>query len=129
MKNFAQKIKIDVPSFDLILIIGDNVNWITKNLYNLVKNKKIRNVLEEWLIWIVEEWCHGWYLKEDKVRLMWIKDWKNDWNHWDTLNHEVNHLVEYESQDKSFTEEMEFKAYLQEGTFRKLRELLSDKYR
>lgn len=46
-------------------------------------------------------------------RFLLLTSWKNDWDHWDTLNHEVNHLVEYEASDRFFMDEMEFKAYMQ----------------
>lgn len=45
----------------------------------------------------------------------------NDWTYWETLIHELNHIVLYLADQKKFADEMECQAYLQEYLFREIR--------
>ena len=54
-----------------------------------------------------------------------LADWKDDWEHLDTLNHEVVHIIQLFLTDKGFDDEDENCAYLHEYLFREIRRKLS----
>jgi hypothetical protein len=56
--------------------------------------------------------------------ILWLREWKDDWLHLDTLNHEIVHYKQYQFYYKRVIDENEFEAYFQESTFRELRKLL-----
>ena len=59
------------------------------------------------------------------VTLLYFKDWVNDWDHWDTLLHETNHLIHHVLvKSKGMHEEPEAQAYQQEFLFRTIRRKL-----
>lgn len=126
MKAFVKIIDIEILDFKLILIVSDDKWKIKKIIDENIKDAKEKKVITRDMNESVDEENPGCYIKEWLSRLLLLSDWKNDWDHWDTLNHEVNHLVEYEAKYRWFEEEMEFKAYLQSWLFKKLREILKE---
>ena len=126
MKSFAKFITIDVPEFDVLLIVNDKQENVMKAIDDHIINTKekretkkdIKKVMEEWI-----GWCYI-YVKKWFSRILLLTGWKNNWEHWDYLNHEINHLVEYEAEERWFQEEKEFKAYMQVWLFKKFREIL-----
>lgn len=131
MKTFAKFITIDVPSIDVLLIVNNDKDNVMKVIDDHIKNTKERNntkrdikkAMDEW-IW----WCYV-YVKKWFSRILLLTWWKDNWEHWDYLNHEINHLVEYEADERWFHEEKEFKAHLQEWLFRKFRDILKYKWK
>ena len=57
----------------------------------------------------------------DKFLILILKPYKNDWKFWDTLLHELNHIVFCLSEMKMLQTEMEAQAYLHEYLFREIR--------
>ena len=54
-------------------------------------------------------------------------NWKNDWEHWDSLNHEICHLVHaILGHHKNMMDEDEGRAYQHEFLFREIRRKLWD---
>jgi hypothetical protein len=59
--------------------------------------------------------------------ILWLKDWKNDWKHYDILLHELFHAVYYIlGKGKNMMSEDEGMAYQQEFLFKAIRRKLSD---
>jgi len=57
----------------------------------------------------------------EKAIILFIKQTEKDWDFFETLVHEITHLVENYSRWAHFEEESEFKAYLTESLFRIIR--------
>lgn len=57
--------------------------------------------------------------------LIHLRPYKNGWDFWDTLMHEVFHYVDDISNQMSFEDEKEAKAYLHEDLFRQIRRRLA----
>lgn len=60
-------------------------------------------------------------VNHDKFLILILKPYKNKWIFWDTLVHELNHIVFWLSEMKMLEKEMEAQAYLQEYLFREIR--------
>jgi hypothetical protein len=57
--------------------------------------------------------------------ILWLPDWKNDWEHWYTLIHETHHLVQHVLvHTNRMDDETDALAYQQEYLFRHIRERL-----
>jgi len=61
--------------------------------------------------------------------MLWFPEWKNDWEHYNTLLHETNHLVYHIIRDKGMTNEIEAQAYQHEYLFDNIRRRLCAKPR
>jgi hypothetical protein len=68
------------------------------------------------------------WITEGGMRVMWLDKFRNKWDDLDVINHEVSHLVDFESLRRGFKGETEFKAYLHEMVFKKIREALVEEY-
>lgn len=53
-----------------------------------------------------------------------LPKFKDTWSYWEILIHELHHIVFYMSKKKTFDDEMEAMAYLQEWLFREIRRKL-----
>lgn len=53
-----------------------------------------------------------------------LRPFENTWDYWETLMHEVHHVVEHLAKKKMFSDEVENKAYLHEFLFRSIRRKL-----
>ena len=53
-----------------------------------------------------------------------LQEVQDDWQYWETLMHELHHLVEHVSNVRMLDDEIEAKAYLQEHLFRSIRRKL-----
>lgn len=61
----------------------------------------------------------------DGTTLLYFPEWKNNWNHWDTLIHEISHLIDFVMVGgKRMSDETEGKAYQMEYLFREIRRKL-----
>ena len=61
---------------------------------------------------------------ETNITLLWFPDWKNDWEHWGCLVHEISHLINFWGNQKSMGHEDEAKAYQFEYLFKEIRRKL-----
>lgn len=57
----------------------------------------------------------------DGKTLLLLKDFKDEWLFWQTLIHEICHIVDHISLDKMFQNESEHRAYLMEYLFKSIR--------
>lgn len=62
--------------------------------------------------------------EDDYPILLWIRHRKHDWKFYETIMHEVNHIVEGLARFYKFENEFEFKAYLTTYIFKKIRTLV-----
>jgi len=53
--------------------------------------------------------------------IVWFKTWKNNWENYECLLHEVSHIVDFVSCQKNFEYESEARAYLTEYLFHEIR--------
>ena len=77
--------------------------------------------------WMVAEKHTGLLWSNDSfvANLLWFPSWKNDWEHWDTLVHELSHAVHAVlGKHKNMMGEDEAKAYQLEFLFREIRRKL-----
>ena len=56
--------------------------------------------------------------------ILFMKNMKRDWYFWETLLHEITHIVHTLSRKGGFEDETEHKAYLTEYLFREIRRIL-----
>ncbi len=97
--------------------------------------KKVRAIkaFAKWVLEDYDEWheklkknTSGMFCYNDKVMgyVMVLRPHKDNWNYWETLMHEVHHLVLHTAKMKGFLEEPENNAYLFDFLFRNLRRKL-----
>jgi 3-methyladenine DNA glycosylase AlkD len=60
-----------------------------------------------------------------KYYILWLKNYNNNWEWIDVLNHEVVHYRQELFKERGISDEREFEAYLHESIFRELRILLN----
>lgn len=76
---------------------------------------------EKWFIKQNNAAC--WFYESKSV--LWFREWKNDWEHWDTLLHECYHLIHtILHKDKNMAKDDEGCAYQLEYLFRNIRRTL-----
>lgn len=122
-------IEVDIFNVDLLIFYSKNpVENLHKHL-NLKKNKHISDWLKKVFSSIPELDGAGGIIRRDDNKLpciLYLKkiDKKAKWSLYETLVHETNHIVESFAEYMGFEKEVEFKAYLQEYLFRKIRKLI-----
>jgi hypothetical protein len=57
-----------------------------------------------------------------------FRNFKDAWNKYELLLHEIVHLKQYFFRNRSVEDEDEFEAYFIQNTFREIRQLIYDKY-
>jgi len=119
--------KIEVFNSEILICVGVNfkdvVKWADKNSKNLkaiCKEKDNQKIIEEYssnsLGFVTT------FVKDNQdFYFVWLKDYKNEWDYLDVLNHEITHLRQFLFGNKGIKNEIEFEAYFQENTFRQLR--------
>ncbi len=112
-----------------IVSVGMDVEDMLKYLkrikakYEIVKNLAAnKEVIEKFLL----EKCASCHIdRENGATILFFPEWKNDWEHWDTLIHEVTHLVHAVlGKMKNMMDEDEARAYQTEYLFREIRRKL-----
>lgn len=91
----------------------------------VVKNKILNNVKEE--IMKLDEGFNGIVISDDITDEPFVFFIRKGRFSNELLVHETNHLVHFYSKFFGFTDEIEFKAYLQEQLFRDFRRLINKK--
>ena len=61
------------------------------------------------------------HVKQIKFMALVLPRFKNEWDYYESLIHELNHIVYFISDDRTFKDEMEAQAYLQEHLFHEIR--------
>lgn len=119
--SWLGSINIDVPELTIFIAVNKTNNQIISFLKkNEIKSSSVNDVTDE--LEDINEKTSGFFIRtRDGLRFLWLKDFTGTWDDLDTLNHELFHFVDFESSYRSFKGEHEFKAYLHESTFKRLR--------
>ena len=97
---------------DALKFVKDKKNFIQKECIEWVESLEIWDLLE------FNEAVVAY--QKGRIFLL-LKDKKNDWDYWETLVHELYHIVEHIAEEKKFQQEQEAKAYLQGYLFQQIR--------
>lgn len=103
------------------------VNWMKKeNVYkDFIKSFDEEYKEDDWL----KEGYHGRVCDDDGKVLLWIKDWKNDWESHDTLMHECLHIVQFMlNKHRLMEDEYEAQAYQLEYLVKSIRQKLNKEF-
>lgn len=101
-----------------------------KEVFKYLKKTKVnvkfaKYVLEEFDSWNEKMKLNlGLYCWGEFGKVLVLRGIKDDWDYWQTLMHELHHLVTHVSQIKGFQSEMENQAYLFEYLFKSIRRKL-----
>ncbi|NTU69229.1 hypothetical protein HGB13_00145 [bacterium] len=120
--SYCGVVAIDVPQVNLYLVVNKSVEQIKEFLKKQGVVKASIDTIEREL---KEADSDGFFMRtSEDLRFMYLKECTGTWQDLDVLNHETFHFVDFESEYRMFAKESEFKAYLHEATFRKLRKIL-----
>jgi hypothetical protein len=101
---------------EVVKFMNNKKNKLIKNsqklIAEIINKHQIFNILEN------NSGTTGW---KNGIFILALKPLEDDWNYWETLIHEVHHIVEQISKEKMFITEIEAKAYLQGYIFNKVR--------
>jgi hypothetical protein len=128
MKITFDTIDIEPYNHGLIIFCGDDFQDIKKHL-NLKKNKRTSDWLKKDLSEIPDiGGAVGCVISGDKrkaPKILYIKRRKKrDWEFYSTIIHEVTHIVDKLLMASQADDEMEFRAYMTEYLFRKVRQTI-----
>jgi len=101
--------------------------YISKKAVEIFKDKDNIDFLESE---ITQNHITGIFVrfKKDGISyfFMWLREFKNNWECLDWLNHEIVHYRQMLFEEKKIEGEPEFEAYFQQSVFRSLRKLLNE---
>ena len=105
-----------------------------KEVLRFINSHGIQKRFKKWILGneelfksAVDRKDNGFFLFNEGMSLLWLKDWKNDWEHYDTLLHELNHAVYFIlGNSRLMNAEPEGLAYQQEYLFREIRHKLAN---
>ena len=108
---------------DLLVCVGATV----KDIRQYAKKRKFKKDL----VTFIDEHPDTFELEQSIGRALWVPEEKfagimlkpfvDAWEYWECLIHELHHIVEFISTDRSFEKENEAKAYLIEFLFHTIR--------
>ena len=115
---------VDIYRHDILVCVGATYDQARGTISK--RDKKFRDFLEEYKfcfdkILSGKQLGYTLYEKETGHMVLIIKKYENNWVYWETLIHELNHIVYDLAVMKSFTDETEAQAYLQEFLFHEIR--------
>ncbi len=121
----------EILNDDLLVYIGKDekrlFKWVEKHASKEAK-KTYKDNLDLIKNGLESAGCLTMLVRDDKhaIYLLSLRDWKNDWEHLETLVHEITHYKQFQFKNRRIgNEELEFEAYFIENTFRQLREKLN----
>ena len=120
--SFIGFINIDVPPCKIFVVVNKTKKQIEDWMATYILPKGFK---EEFFDEFKDDALGFYELSESGHRWFWFKELPPGNDSRDTLNHEVVHFVDFESKHREFTDEMEFKAYLHEAVFKKMRDTLN----
>lgn len=128
MKITFESINIEPYNHGLIIFCGDKFGDIAKHL-NMKKNQDISKWLQKSVKPLpdVGDPC-GCVVAQPSTKIPKIiyiqRRKKRDWEFYSTIVHEVTHIVDYLLRSSQADDEMEFRAYMTEYLFRKVRQTI-----
>ncbi len=110
---------------EMLVTVGMNFDEIVKEMKRLKITKEVSGDFIarklEFLDMIESTSAHLWVFTNGQT-LLYFPNWKHDWEHWDTLLHEICHAVHHTlGKHKRMMYEDEAKAYQIEFLFREIR--------
>lgn len=122
--SFLGEIKFDVPDYTVLACVRKTKKELEKFLN---KDKRYAGIKSHLLKDFGGDKYSGQFSHfNSRFGFLELKEFDFSWRWLDVLNHEVAHLTDFISRDYCFPEESEFKAYLHEGAFRKIRRVFHD---
>ena len=107
-----------------LVLVGMSFNEILAHLKRIRADIEVAKEFaksKEELVAYMEGKC-SFGFSHDARTILWFPEWKNDWKHWDTLVHEVCHMVHSVlGKSKNMMGEDEARAYQTEYLFREIR--------
>ena len=116
----------DIPPYEQNLLVCSGVTK-SKQVMDFVTNKEVKQWVKDngqKFADILNDKKQGYAINHDNFLILIIKPYKNHWDWYETLLHELNHIVFWITEAKSLQGEMEAQAYLQEWLFREIRRKL-----
>lgn len=122
---------IEIFKTDVLICVGVKIEEIkkwadkySKPMKFILNDKTEYKAIEELMSGSIGMACE---LKKDNTPyyFMWLKEFGNNWDDINTLNHEIVHLKQFLFKNKGINDEIECEAYFQETTFDVLRRKLT----
>lgn len=131
LKEYIDYIPIDIYKSGLFVVAGVTdknkvFKWLKKNKAHIVTSKAILEEFDKITESLKDDvlGLHM-YVVETNHKIIFLKTPKNCWDYWETLMHELHHMVYYETKESSLEKETEAQAYLFEYLFRTIRRKIS----
>ena len=133
MNKYAFILDLEIPPQQVLVSIGMNHKEVVKYISKKTKDEsKIQIIRDEKEIYddLTYGKVHG-FVAQDETNgalILGVREFDDNWDYWDILNHEVSHLVDIMLTQKGAGLETEFRAYSHEYIFRKIRQELYRKF-
>lgn len=120
-------------SNETLVVVAMNGDEILSAMKRLKIKKDVIDKFKEEKVtldrsWFVNNNCAMCWIYEGRT-ILWLRDWKEDWDHYETLLHECFHLIHNVLQvNKNMANEDEGCAYELEFLFRSMRRKLYKKF-
>lgn len=66
----------------------------------------------------------GYTISDVSGTFLWLREYEDSWDYWETLIHEISHMLDFVFEDRKMTKETEARAYQHEYLFRQIRRKL-----
>lgn len=112
---------------EILITVGATTEQVLKSLIDAEDSiKELAEAHDEQFKELVDSKMAGYALcdRVSKHIILALGSYQDDWYYWETLAHELHHVVEYMSDFKLLDGELEAKAYLFEYLFRSIRRKL-----
>ena len=116
----------DCGTYSNEILVGIGVN--KKEVLVFAKKKRFKKDVIKWIeededIFKIKELNKGLFCYNDKAgcSILLLNPYSECWDYWETLIHEISHIVHKITKDKMMLHEDEAKAYLSDFLFRKIR--------
>jgi hypothetical protein len=123
--QFCETFEIEIVCF-IGLDYEDILKEVNKKLYNNEFKECIKKdgTLEKYIEKDLGFFTH---YKDKGFMTLWMKEYKDEWDFYEILLHELHHGVHIISESRGFMDEMEAKAYLFQYLFREIRRKIQNK--
>ncbi len=119
------KVRITTPEKDILVVEGAKLKDIAKK-YD-VSQKFIDDLTDDFKKLHNGTYGGFCYCEDGKVMIV-LEKYRDDWEYWENLIHEVSHATQFILESITATDEQEFRAYLSTYIFREIRLTLQNRY-
>lgn len=131
LKEYIDYIPIDIYKSGLFVVAGVTdkekiKKWLKQIKAHPVTSKSIIEELDRIIEGLAGD-VNGlhMYVVDTGHKVIFLRTPKNSWDYWETLMHELHHMVYYETKASSLEKETEAQAYLFEYLFHTIRRKIS----